>query len=376
MISSFVVLVLFSRIFFLCVALLAVFLIPLREGYLGNQLYPTESEFIWVWANFDGRHYLDIAINGYRNYNFAFFPFYSFLVFTFNLSFNISQLYAGLFISLVCFVSGLGVVYKIVKLDYSQKVARLSVLLLSFFPLSFFYHAVYPDSLFLLLSSSSFYFARRGNWLLSGIFGCLTVLTRLSGVALFPALAAEWYLQNSKWFKIEQKSLLRFFKTGAVTLFLIILGFVIYLTYLQVFFGDFLLFQKSMIAWRQDEWIFPLQVLWRYLKIFYLVDKTQIIYWIAVLEFLSILSYIGLAVYVWKKVRVSYGVFMVALLMLVTFTGTFAGTPRYILHLFPGFLGLALLIKDKKILIFITAVIYLILGLILTGLFTRGYFVS
>lgn len=360
-----------SRLMFLSFALLAVFFIPERIGYLGNQLYPNQHRLIWIWANFDGRHFLDIAELGYDKYNFAFFPLYPLLISFVKNVLPIPALYIGILISMISLFISTIIIYKIIKLDYKENIARLSIILLLFSPLAFFYHSIYADSLFLLFTTASFYFARKGNWFLSGIFGALSVLTRLSGIVLIPALAVEWYIQNRKSLN------LRFFlKTGFIALLLTSLGLIIYMVYLQVFFGDFLLFQKSMLAWNQDKWVFPLQVVWRYLKIFYLVDKTQLVYWIAVLELFSMMAYISLAIYVWKKVRASYGVFMIGLLSLIAFTGTFAGTPRYILHLFPAFLGLALLIKDKKILMFITMVTYLILGFILTALFTRGYFIS
>ncbi|MBI4058811.1 glycosyltransferase family 39 protein [Candidatus Microgenomates bacterium] len=370
-----------SRVFFLLLAFIASSSIHLQEGYLGKQVDNLAPYWVWIWANFDGRHFLDIVTNGYQNFNFAFFPLYPLLVYLLNIIFKIPSLYAGILISLVSFYLGLWVVYKIIRIDYPERLANFALILLSFFPLAFFYQAVYPDSLFLLLSTSSFYFARRGRWHLAGVFGGLTVLTRLSGLALLPALAVEWYLQNEALFKkkkffISKKSMMKFLKTGFIALSLTGLGIIIYMMYLQIFFGDFLLFQKSMIAWHQQRFIMPAQTIFRYIKILIYVDKHLLVYWIAILELATTILYIALSIFVLKKVRLSYGVFMLVLLALISFTGVLAGTPRYILHLFPGFLGLALLIKDRKHVIFITGVIYLILGFLLTGLFTRGYFVS
>ena len=61
---------------------------------------------------------------------------------------------------------------------------------------------------------------------------------------------------------------------------------------------------------------------------------------------------------------------------MVTFTGTFAGTPRYMLHLFPGFIAMALIFEKRTLLRRITIIVFFVLGAILTGLFTRGYFVT
>ena len=264
---------------------------------------------------------------------------------------------------------------------------------LSFFPLSFFYHSVYTDSLFLLLTTSSFYFARKGNWTASGLFGALSTFDRLSGLALIPALVLEWYIQNKaklfsfenkagfllrnkKLFKQKQQLIISFLKKGMTALLLTLAGFLIYAYYLQIHFGNWLLFQKSMKAWNQDSFVFPLQVLFRYLKILFSVSPALFEYWIAVLEFISFLLYMALTFYVLKKIRPSYGIFMFVLLLLVTFTGTLSGGPRYILHLFPAFLALAILVSKNRALKIAIIVLFLILGFILSTLFTRGYYIS
>ncbi len=363
-----------SRLIFLLLAIIASYLIPLREGYLGSQFDAKVPYLAWVWANFDGRHFLSIVTEGYKQTNFAYFPLYPLLISLTGYIFPISHLLLGIFISVVFYFSAMLVIFKIIRLDYEQKVANLSLLLLSFFPLSFFYHSVYTDSVFLFLTVSSFYFARKGKWWLSGLLCGLAMTTRLSGIALLPALLVEWYLQNKNLGAAKLK--LRFLQTGLPVLVLGCLGIFSYLLYLQVYFGDLLLFQKSMIAWKQNEFVFPLQVVWRYVKIFFSVSPSLLVFWIAILEFITLVIYSATALYVLIRVRVSYGVFMLLLLSLVTFTGTFAGTPRYALHLFPLFLGLAVILFRRKTLRYLTYFLFLFLGLILTALFTRGYFVA
>ncbi|MBI2007270.1 MAG: hypothetical protein HYS83_01010 [Candidatus Blackburnbacteria bacterium] len=354
-----------SRLLFLLFALLAPLFTPLREGYLGTQFDRAAPYLAWVWANFDGRHFLSIATEGYQRTNFAYFPLYPAAIWLLGRISIIPPLYLGILISGFLFLASMFVLHKIIRLDYKDNTASLALFFLCLFPLSFFYHSVYADSLFLLLSTSSFYFARKGNWPASGILGALTVLTRLSGVALIPALILEWYLQNKK---LKAR--------GFIAPFLTLLGLVIYMVYLKLNFGDPLLFQKSMSAWQQSSFVFPPQVIWRYLKIFFFVDKNLLVFWIAVLEFASLFAYLALSVYVWKKIRASYGAFMVALLLLISFTGTFAGTPRYLLHLFPAYTGMALLMHKNRPLLIITVTVFLLFGFILTALFTRGYFVA
>lgn len=358
-----------SRIVFLLFALLAALFVPPRDGYLGSQVAPAGTSYLaWIWANFDGRHFIQIATEGYQKFNFAYFPLYPLLIALLGHLIHVPHIYLAIFISLISLLAAMFVIYKIALIDLDQDTALLSVFLLSVFPLAFFYQSVYSDSLFLLLSATSFYFARKSRWLLAASFCGLTTAARLSGIALVVALAVEWYLQNDK--KLVHLNKL------TVTLALGASGLIGYMAYLWRFFGDPLLFQKAMSAWKQAGWVLPPQVVFRYLKIFYFVDKTALVFWVAVLEFISLFLYLFLTIYVWRKIRASYGVFMFILLVLVAFTGTFAGTPRYILHLFPAFIGLAIFLKDKPHLKKATILFFLLVGFVLTSLFTRGYFVS
>lgn len=368
-------LLLCSRIFFLLSAMVATFCIFQRRGYLGNYLNPHDPYLVWIWANFDGQHYLNIARWGYQQlatvgkFEFAFFPLYPSLISLLHHLLPLPHLYLGILISTASLFTAMLIIYKLARIDFNHHIAFLALFFLSFFPLSFFYHSVYTDSLFLFLTTASFYFARKKNWIISGVFGGLASFDRLSGLSLIPALLVEWYLQNRNLAKSKTKQVIS-------ALFLTFGGFFSYILYLQIHFGDWLLFQKSMIAWRQHEFVVPFQVIFRYLKIFLFLRPNILEYWIAVLEFISFFAYIFLAIYAWKKIRASYGVFMIVVLLLVTFTGTLSGGPRYTLHLFPGFIAMAILADRYKWLQFGLVLLFLLLGAILTALFTRGYFIA
>lgn len=365
-----------SRFYFLALAIIASMIIPLRSGYLGNELAKNVGYLTWIWANFDGKHYLNIATIGYKNFDFAFFPLYPFTVFLVKELIQVPLVYIAQALSLIYFLLSLLIIYKIVKIDYKDNIAILTILVISFFPLSFFYHSIYADSLFLLLSTASFYFARKSKWILAGVLALFSTLTRLAGISLILGLLLEWYIQNKDLVKEKGKFLTKFLVSIFPALLLNICGLIIYMLYLKIYHDDPFLFQKSLSAWNQENFVTPLQVLYRYLKIFLSVSPKLLIFWIALLEFVSFISYFILGIYIFKKIRSSYGLYMLTMILLVSFTGTLAGTPRYLLHTFPAFLGLAIIFEKYKKLKIILYLLGLILGLILTGLFTRGYFVG
>lgn len=342
---------------------------------LGKFIDPSHPYLIWIWANFDGVNYIYIAREGYGNPNFAFFPLLPLLLFIGNKLLALDFTRTGILLTYTAFFTAAYFVYKITRLDYDEKTAFHTLVFLILFPLSFFYGAIYTDALFLLFSTASFYFARKQNWFLAGTLGYFASLTRLPGVILFPVLLLEWYLYQ----KPRNTSLLKmakaFFKHHVFFVFLIPLGLLTYSLYLEFFHYDFLLFQKAMSNWGQGQFVFPPQVMYRYVKIF-VTASLNVQYFVALLEFVATISYFALTYYVFKKVRVSYAVFMFLLLILVPLTGTFAGMPRYLLHLFPGFIALSLLTRSSSKLFIRTIIFFAILQIALAVLFARGYFVA
>jgi len=117
------------------------------------------------------------------------------------------------------------------------------------------------------------------------------------------------------------------------------------------------------------------QVIWRYVKMIFTVDKNNPIYFTVWLEMLASLYAIGLLIWGYiKKVRPSYLLFSFLSFLLPTLTGTFSSMPRYILVLFPIYIVLAT-IKNKYVRYLILS-IHFILLFICTMLFTRGYWIA
>lgn len=358
-------------------ARIASHVLPQTSIGLADKFSIAQPYLLWIWANFDGVNYVEIARGGYHYPNFAYFPLYPLVIAIGREALKVSYVQSGLIVSSICVILALFFLSRIVALDFSKNIALASLIVALALPTAFFYGAVYADSLYLLLSTASFYFARKSAWFWASVFGFIAGLTRLVGIVLLPALIVEWYLQKRSKIKDQRLKILatKFMKERVFFIFLIPLGIVAYGLYLQLNFGDFFLFQKSMTVWNQEKFVFPLQVGFRYLKIIFTAEH-NFIYFVAIVELISTVLYFALSIYVLLKVRVSYGVFMLLTLLIPTFTGTFQSMPRYILHLFPAFIALAILTsRSKKAFWSIIAIFLLIQGLFV-AFFTRGYFVA
>lgn len=364
--------------------------LPYRAGYdftnVLNKIPPESilnNFLVFPWANFDGVHYLSIAGYGYITEG-QFFPLFPILIHIISsffgsvMPFGLTSFFTALFISNLSFFIALLVFYKLVSLDFSRNIAKWSVIFLLFFPTSFYFASIYSESLFLLLSLLAFYFARKRQWVLVGIFGFLLTATRLVGIIILPVLLYEFFNQE----KVKEV-----FKTGrwkamlfkATPLFFMPLAFLGFAWFNWHKWGNAFYFIQNhgtLGNSRSVESIvlFPQTVI-RYFKIFTALSPAQYEWWIALLEIL-VFVFVSIVLYLaWKKsLRFSYILYFLLAFLIPISSGTFSGLPRYVLVLFPVFITLALL-KNRYAKIFYSLVGVSIL-LVLLVFFSRGYFVA
>jgi hypothetical protein len=151
-------------------------------GYFGNLLAAPVARWDSVW-------YLTIARSGYDHAaaRTAFFPLYPLLIRGLGYVTR-SDLVAGVLISLVAFAVALMLMHRLVSLELDSELARLSLLLIAFCPMAYFFSAVYSESLFLALSLGCIWQARNGRWMWAGLLGGLGAATRGTGIALIVPL--------------------------------------------------------------------------------------------------------------------------------------------------------------------------------------------
>ncbi len=349
------------RVSLLFFAFLGTNFIPLHEGYLGES----------VWANFDGVHYLNIAQGGYGLYQQAFFPLYPYFLRWLAPLFSKDYLLSGLFISHLALVLALCLLYKLIRLDFEEKIAKRGILYLLLFPTSFYFGSVYAESLFLALVLGSFYAARKKQWLIAGILGAFASATRFVGIFLFPALLIEWYQSRRENKNEDIKSFLPLFFIGV--------GLLFYMWYLKKTVGDPLYFihvQPFFGAERTGSKIILLyQVFWRYFKMI-LTTRADVLYFAVWTELLASILFLALSVFAYLRLRFSYFVFMVLAYITPTLSGTLSSMPRYVLTLFPGFILLAVFAEKYRWLKIIYPIIGGILLVVSTILFIRGFWIA
>ena len=375
------------RIILFVLAFLAVFFITKfgnRFPYADRVLSITNlPSWVWGFGNFDGVHYLKLAQNGYEaQYSQAFFPLYPLLIKLFNffpkgnldpsLYTDPSYFYTGIILSTALFIAALYFLLKLWGKEYSSKVAWLSILLLLSFPTSFYFGAIYSESLFFLLAVLTFWFVKKDKFILAGIMVALASATKVQGVLLTVFLAVELWEKYKGRIKNAGKDLLR----DVFGVIISPLGLFAYMYYLYRKFSDPIYFLTVQPAFGAERSSLPLvtlpQVIYRYVKMLFSLDPGSLGFWNATLElFVTVILISGL-IYAFRKIKFSYWIFVALAVILPTMTGTLSSMPRYALLAFP----LLPLIAKFNIASRYIIIAQVLLEIVLVALFIRGYWVA
>ncbi|HLH60593.1 MAG TPA: glycosyltransferase family 39 protein [Ktedonobacteraceae bacterium] len=313
------------------------------------------------WHYWDTAYYSHIARFGYYELHVAgFFPLYPLLERAF-MFVTQDSLTAGLLVSNIAELFMFTALYRLVKEDFDGDRAYLTVLYFAIFPSAFFFSAAYTESLFLCLSILSFYYMRRGRWLLSGLFGLLASLTRPDGMFLLAPFCYEylrrlWMLRGetiqSRFTKEQLVRLAKGLRLNILFGLCIPAGIAIYAAYCYIHFHDPLAFVHAHADWgrtlRIPGWgiLMAIREMRHSGFLSFLTMRTSIDLGSDLLVFILIVSmFIGpwrLPARMW-----SYGIYAAVIyLYLQLFPIANTGYPlesmaRFVLEIFPAFIMLA-----------------------------------
>jgi hypothetical protein len=380
---------------------LAMRLIPFTNTFATYGILESSTLPKWFkhWANFDGGSYIVISDVGYRQVGFvqAYFPIFPLVIryltypFTWmNLSdvtlLNLRFL-LGTGFNFLCSTLFLITFYKYLRLRFDTIKTNHIITTFLLFPTTFFMHAFYTESLFLLLLVFCL-LAYQRRWLIRLTLGLILLTsTRVVGVFLIPAIALDMYLVSDRSSLSRVRHLISFFAEHIWELVAVGLGTIglfSYMVYLYLFFGDPLYFfhvQSEFGAGRQENPVLFLQVVWRYFKILWTVRPIDWKYFAYVQEFLmTMFAFALLVVGVLKskrfKIQIPEIAFSFGAFFLPTLTGNFSSMPRYILVCLPIFIIIGQYISQHKT----AKIVYVIAGIVFSFinimLFIQGHWVA
>jgi hypothetical protein len=197
-----------SRVFVWASAVIAVYVLP-SQGYQERahdlpELTGSLGRALGGLARWDGVWYLSIARSGYDGVSSlaAFFPLYPLSVRAAagGAQSGAPLLLAAYAVSALSFVVALVLLHRLVSLELGERYARPVLLLVAFWPASFFFSAPYSESLFLALSVGTFYAARTQRWPLAACLCAAATATRPTGLLLLLPLGwLAWRAGRLHW---------------------------------------------------------------------------------------------------------------------------------------------------------------------------------
>lgn len=304
-------------------------------------------------GNWDGQRYLYIAENGYGINDgdllgiskFVLYPTYPYLMKIVSLLLGGNLFISGIVIS---FIASLGLslfLYKLIRLDYNDEIARKSIVLFLIFPATIFYVAIYNEALFLAIALSSFYFARTKRWIAASVLAGLAAFTKPHGILLLIPLIIELYLQyREESFKKAKIALrLRKYAINTISLGLIPIG------YLLVIYHSFKFGQATNLYFEAVSYFGAKQFSLLHIPglifthVMNLVDLPAHGYMFSRLNISLLLLYIALLVPIRKHLRLSYFTYALLIVFVPLSSGIMSATIRALSLSFPHFIYLGYL---------------------------------
>lgn len=348
----------------------------IATGYLALTLFPAHPVESWQglafpdnpwidgWIRWDSFWYESI-VNPHPRFvpeylsNANFFPFYSWVSWLASLPMRAfldheHAFYIGaLVVSSMSFLLGLKAVERLATRLAGSDVAGRAIWLIAVFPFSFFFTAVYADALYFCLCAWSLTLAYERRWPLACALAAMASMTRIPGVALFPALGLE-YLRQNHW---HWPSL----KRGLVLVSILAIGPIVIGSYYQWRYGNPLEFLHA----RQVGWNRAVGVA-GYVRDFTYFFETPIFNCAGVAdcirEFAPTRTLLGVSyllllpasiVLTLRSAR-TLGVGLTAWALLsiaMSLPNGFDGVGRFTLVLFPVFIAAAMLLRDRRALV-------------------------
>jgi len=324
------------------------------------------------YYRWDSFWYTSIARHGYtfsqnRNSSIAFFPLYPLTIKAAYLISDIREDWLSFGLNIIFSYLASLYLYRLAKLDYSEKISLTIVAIFLFFPPAYFFLSGYPDVLFALLAILSLYFGRKKEWGRAGIVAGLLAVTKPYGIFMFPVLIAE-YLWSYDWnFKIFFK------KFDWLPLMLPLVTFGAFVLFNYIKFGSPIAFLEAQHTWGRSL-ANPLGALFEegrhYLSSGNIFSGSNFPYLIYLASFVFSAVAFTLS---WNRVRKTYLLFSVLLLLSALLTGTLTSWGRYMLLGFPVLFGPAIYLSQKKYLLATYVLASAFSLFFLASLFVRCY---
>jgi Gpi18-like mannosyltransferase len=321
---------------------------------LSSSLGPVGNALAASALRWDGIRYVDIARHGYGGRSSPLsFPLYPFLIRVVSWVVQ-SPVFAGMLVSGLAFAGALALLYRLTRAELGESVANATVLLLAFAPLSFFFSAIYTESLLLLLGVATFYLARNDRFGWACVAATGATLSHLDGVAIVAPLAFMYWRSRRRTLSVP-----RVWSAGAALVALPVAALAGFFLYLHAQgYGWLAPITSNNVRGRTM--MTPPVLLWHAVEraangawqLFHgasaidaqLTSPFSIPYQ-NIIYLLALVVYVAALAYAWRRLPKEYAIYAIVVLIICTWSGDsvrpLLGFNRYMLPIFPIWMSLA-----------------------------------
>lgn len=341
-------------------AVLGYFILPERFAPLDFIANFWKTNFIfWSFANFDGEHYLSIAKYGYQIRSgfpqYAFFPLLPSLI-------HIVAIFSGDYYASGMLVAQLSLYLALVYIHKWVSELKLPDISLLFLISTgaIFLASIYTEPLFIALAAMTMYFSEKKWWGSAALATALATATRVNGIFLVIFLFVK-LLKSSKSLLISG-----FYSLASIS------GLLVYMIYLQIKTGDFLVWLHAQGSWGKGTATSPLTTFISYLKSVTTQYQPDLVHLVVIFEVLVTIVAIILFIRLLSRryLDLAYWLYLAGNLVMPIMTGSLGSMPRFTLILFPLLITVPGLPRIGKTMYYIFSTVIAFTGIIL---FTRGY---
>ncbi|MGH2388876.1 MAG: hypothetical protein ACRDIE_11800 [Chloroflexota bacterium] len=294
------------------------------------------------WRHFDALRFTQIAAHGYAadGLNTAYMPIYPFLIRVVSAPLFGHYLTAGLVVSNLGCVLGIGLLWRWVADDFGERVAWRAVLVMLLYPDSFYLLGAYSESVFLAFCAGALLAVRRDRLVPAGVLALLAVLTRLQGLVLIvPLLLA---LRGRR----EPAALVRGMGAAALPA----LGLLVYQKVLSGWLGG-----GAILDTFQEKWhialLAPWQTIQQYVTVirsprWHLIDSPTANY-VLLWDLVAALTVLTVLLLGARRLGLDLTLFGIAAWCFAL--SRYLSTGRYMLAVLPAFIVAALWLDDTRL---------------------------
>lgn len=274
------------------------------------------------WYNYDAIYYVQITSLGYRpgEITSGFHPLYPWIAGA------VSLITREPLVSLLLVSSASGLLlsmafYRLARLDFDQPTSWKATALLLCWPAALAIYLPYTEALFLLLAVCCLLAGRHRHFWLAGLLGGLAALTRQHGVILALPLVWEiWEVADRNW-----RKLLTYWRSLPAVL-LAPAGYAAWIAYraiaindvrpdfssLQSFIFSVMVSPTAHTIYQDQYFMWPGKALFKAFQVLWKGDS----HWTSLGDVTLAAAFVALLIFGWRKLRTSYRIYSVAIVLL------------------------------------------------------------